>query len=201
MQIKPRSFTPFHAALRLVRNNAGSLIVFVAMFMLTPAFLAQQDIHATPKPPESRMPAPDFQLVTADGTKMKLSDYRGKVVLINFWATDCGGCVLEIPALIEIAKTNKDQAFNAVGVSMDITYESLKDADEAWTRVRPFMKKFGINYTIAMGDDETIKAYGVSALPATLLIDKSGRIAVAYAGVVINKDNVAANIKSLLSEQ
>jgi peroxiredoxin len=132
---------------------------------------------------------------------MKLSDSRGKVVLLNFWATGCGGCVLEIPSFVEIAKTYKGTGFTAVGVSNDITYEGLKDADEAWARVRPFMKKYGINYTIAMGDDETIKAYALSTLPATFLIDKSGRVAVAYVGVVINKDNVAANIKSLLAEQ
>jgi peroxiredoxin len=171
------------------------------MFMPSPLFLAQQDIHATPIPVADRKDAPDFQLTSADGTRMKLSDSRGKVVLLNFWATGCGGCVLEIPSFVEIAKTYKGTGFTAVGVSNDITYEGLKDADEAWARVRPFMKKYGINYTIAMGDDETIKAYALSTLPATFLIDKSGRVAVAYVGVVINKDNVAANIKSLLAEQ
>jgi peroxiredoxin len=63
------------------------------------------------------------------------------------------------------------------------------------------MAKRGINYTIAMGDDAISKAYALNAYPATYLIDKSGRIAVAYVGVVVNKDNVATNIKSLLSEQ
>jgi peroxiredoxin len=200
MQIKLRSFTPIRAGLKLARRNTGSLIVFVGMFMLTPAFVGQQDVHATPMPPESRKPAPDFQLVTADGTKVRLADYRGKVVLVNFWATGCGGCVLEIPSFIEIEKANKDAGFTAVGVSMDMSYEGRKSPDEAWSSVRPFMLKYGINYTIAMGDDETLEAYALKALPATFLIDKSGRVAVAYAGVVINKDNVAANIKSLLSE-
>jgi peroxiredoxin len=200
MQTKLRRFTPIRAGLKLASRNAGSLIVLVGMFLLAPAFVGQQDVHATPMPLESRKQAPDFQLVTADGTKMKLSDYRGKVVLVNFWATACGGCVLEIPSFIEIEKENKDTAFIAVGVSMDMSYEGRKSADEAWGSVRPFMKKYGINYTIAMGDDETLGAYALKALPDTFLIDKSGRVAVAYAGVVINKDNVAANIKSLLSE-
>jgi peroxiredoxin len=201
MQIKLWSFTLIRAGVEVVYKSAGPFIVFVAVLMLTPVFGGQQDVHATPIPPVSRKQAPDFQLVTADGTKMKLSDYRGKVVLLNFWATGCGGCVIEIPSIVEIDKTYKHTAFTTVGVSMDITYEGLKDADEAWSRVRPFITKYGVNYTIAMGDDETIKAYGLSSLPATFLIDKSGRVAVAYVGVVINKDNIATNIQSLLSEQ
>jgi thiol-disulfide isomerase/thioredoxin len=132
---------------------------------------------------------------------MQIPDSRGKVVLLNFWATDCGGCVLEIPSVIELEKAYKDKGFTAVGVSMDISYESLKDANEAWGRVRPFIAKHGVNYPIAMGDDEISKAYALNAFPATYLIDKSGKIAVAYVGVVINKDNVATNIKSLLLER
>jgi hypothetical protein len=77
---------------------------------------------------------------------------------------------------------------------MDISYEGLKDANEAWGRVRPFMAKKGINYTIVMGDDAISKAYALNAYPATYLIDKSGKIAVAYVGVVIDKDNVDTNI-------
>jgi peroxiredoxin len=201
MQTKLPSFTPIRAGLKMARGNAASLLVLVGMFSLTPDFVGQQDVPATPMPAENRKPAPDFELVTADGTKAKLSDYRGKVVLVNFWATACGGCVLEIPSLIEIQKTYKDTAFTAVGVSMDMSYEGRKSADDAWSSVRPFMKKYGINYTIAMGNDETLGAYALKSLPDTFLIDESGKIAVAYAGVVINKDNVAANIKSLLSEQ
>jgi peroxiredoxin len=109
--------------------------------------------------------------------------------------------VLEIPSFIEIENAYKDKGFTAIGVSMDILYESLKDANEAWARVRPFMAKRGINYTIAVGDDAISKAYALNAFPATYLIDKSGRVAVSYVGVVVNKDNVSTNIKSLLSER
>jgi len=178
----------------------GFVIVFV-WTCITPALFGQHDVHAAPIPSASRKPAPAFQLVTEAGAKIRISDYRGRVVLLNFWATECGGCVLEIPSFIELEKAYKDKGFTAIGVSMDVSYESLKDANEAWGRVRPFMAKHGVNYTIAMGDDAISKAYSLDAFPATYLIDKSGRIAVAYVGVLVNRDSVATNIKSLLSEQ
>jgi peroxiredoxin len=168
---------------------------------ITPALFGQQDVHAALTPSANRKPAPAFQLATQDGTKMQISDYRGKVVLLNFWATDCGGCVLEIPSFIELEKAYKDKGFTAVGVSMDISYEDLKDANEAWGRVRPFVAKHGVNYPIAMGDDAISKAYALNAFPATYLIDKSGKIAVAYVGMVIDKGNVETNIKGLLAER
>jgi peroxiredoxin len=183
------------------RHRIACFLVVLVWACGAPALFSQQNAHAAVTPPGNRKPAPAFQLATEDGKKMQLSDYRGKVVLLNFWATDCGGCVLEIPSFIEIEKTYKDRGFTAVGVSMDISYEGLKDANEAWGRVRPFTAKHGVNYPIAMGDDAISKAYALNAFPATYLIDKSGKIAVAYVGMIINKDNVSTNIESLLSER
>jgi peroxiredoxin len=201
MQSKAPTITPKLAGSKPTHNIAGLISIVLVWTCITPALFAQQDVHAALIPPANRKSAPAFQLVTEDGTKMQISDYRGKVVLLNFWATDCGGCVLEIPSFIELEKAYKDKGFTAVGVSMDISYENLKDANEAWGRVRPFIAKHGVNYPIAMGDDAISKAYALNAFPATYLIDKSGKIAVAYVGVVINKDNVATNITSLLSER
>jgi peroxiredoxin len=200
MQSKAPTIRLKLAGIKPSRKFAGFIIALVST-CLTPALFGQQDVHAGLTPPANRRSAPAFQLATEDGTKTQISDYRGKVLLLNFWATDCGGCVLEIPSYIELEKVYGDKGFAALGVSMDISYEGLKDADEAWGRVKPFMAKNGVNYTIAMGDDAVTKAYTVNTLPATYLIDKSGRIAVAYVGVLIDKDNVATNIKSLLSEQ
>jgi peroxiredoxin len=197
---KARTITPEFASINLTHKIAGFIIAFV-WTCITPALFAQHDVHATLTPSANRKPAPSFQLVAEDGTKMQISDYRGKVVLLNFWATDCGGCVLEIPSFIEIEKAYKDKGFTAVGVSMDISYEDLKDANEAWGRVRPFIAKHAVNYPIAMGDDAISKAYALNSFPATYLIDKSGNIAVAYVGMVINKANVETNIKSLLAER
>jgi len=82
---------------------------------------------------------------------------------------------------------------------MDISYESLKNAQEAWTRVRPFVQSHRINYPILMGDDEVTKLYDIQALPVTHLIDASGRIAATYVGIV-DKNDVEANIKTLVKE-
>jgi peroxiredoxin len=200
MERKAQTGTPKLGDTNPTHAIAGFIIALVWL-CIAPALFAQQDVHATLTPSASRKPAPTFQLMTEDGSKTQISDYRGKVLLLNFWATDCGGCVLEIPSFIELQKAYKDKGFTAVGVSMDISYEDLKNANEAWGRVRPFMAKHGTNYPIAMGDDAISKAYALNAFPATYLIDKSGKIAVAYVGVVINKDNVASNIKGLLSER
>jgi peroxiredoxin len=183
------------------RHKIACFLIVLVWACSASALFGQQNAHAALTPPANRKAAPAFQLATEDGKKMQLSDYRGKVVLLNFWATDCGGCVLEIPSFIEIEKTYKGRGFTAVGVSMDISYEGLKDANEAWGRVRPFTAKHGVNYPIAMGDDAISKAYALNAFPATYLIDKSGKIAVAYVGMIINKDNVSTNIESLLSER
>ena len=162
--------------------------------------LAQRDVHAMLIASAQRKPAPAFGLMNEAGRIVGVSDYRGKVVLLNFWATDCGGCVLEIPSFIAIESAYGAKAFTAVGISMDISYENLKNADEAWGKVKPFVSDHKVNYPILMGDESVFGAYGLNALPATFLIDKTGRIAAMYVGIV-SKDNVEVNLNKLLSER
>jgi peroxiredoxin len=181
----------------------SGLVITCVMLLwafITPALFGQQNVHAALIASTARKPAPTFHLVGETGRTMQVSDYQGKVVLLNFWATDCGGCRLEIPSFIELQQTYKDKGFTAIGVAMDISYEQLKNADEAWKRVTPFIVNHKLNYPILMGDDSVLNAYAINAYPATYLIDKSGKIAATYVGVV-NKDNVEANIHTLLSER
>jgi len=173
--------------------------VIVLLLSITPAISAQRDVHASLIELANRKPAPAFRLTAETGKATQLSDYRGKVVLLNFWATDCGGCVLEIPSIINIEAAYKNRGFTVVGISMDIPYENLKDAHEAWGKVRPFIAKSKINYPILMGHQSLFKKFGLTELPDTLLVDKTGRIAAVYVGV-INKDDVETNIGKLLSE-
>lgn len=173
--------------------------LIVVLLCITPALFAQRDVHAPLIDAANRKPAPPFRLISETGKTEQLSDYRGKVVLLNFWATDCGGCVLEIPSIINVQAGYENKGFTVVGISMDIPYDNLKGADEAWGKVKPFIAKEQINYPILMGNESEFKDFRLTQLPDTLLIDKTGRIAAVYVGI-ISKDNVETNIKKLLSE-
>jgi len=156
-------------------------------------------VQASLTAPASRTPAKEIALLDATGKILRLSDYRGRVVLLDFWATSCGGCVQEIPMFIEVAKAYKRRGLEAIGVSEDILYEDLKDANEAWLRVTPFARDRKMPYPVVMGDSRVTADYDVKALPLTLLIDKKGRIAARYIGVVEQK-NLETNVKALLTE-
>jgi peroxiredoxin len=120
--------------------------------------------------------APDFTLNDASGKPVKLSDFRGKVVLLNFWATWCPPCKVEIPWLVEFQQTYGDRDFVVLGVSLD---------EDGWKSVQPFLDDNKINYRVMIGNDDIAALYGgIKSLPTTLLIDKSGRIASTYAGLV-----------------
>ena len=180
-------------------STAFALAFAVTLSCLSAAPNEPNRIRAMIQEPQRREAAPVFRLSDASGKTATLSKFRGKVVLLDFWATECGGCVLEIPSFIEIA-AKKTQSLAVVGVSMDIFFEDLKSAEDGWQHVRPFVKTHGVNYPILMGDDKTFKAYKLDALPVTLLLDKKGRIAATYAGVV-DKSNVEENIQVLARER
>ena len=158
-------------------------------------------VRAVITPASERKPAPSFRLADSSNTPTTLSQYRGKVVLLDFWATNCGGCKVEIPWFIQLQKSYKARGLQAVGMSMEVQYEALKGgAGEGWGRVKPWLHAHPINYPVVMADDAAMNAYGIKALPVTLLIDRQGRIAAEYPGLV-DKDDVERNIKTLLSER
>lgn len=134
--------------------------------------------------------APDFVLTDVNGRSGKLSDYRGKVVILDFWATWCGPCRMQIPHFVELYKRYKDSGFEMIGVAMD-----RPDA------VRPLLKKYAVNYTNFIGNREVATKYGgLRGIPTTFVITKEGRIFRKYVGVPPNARVVfEEDIKSLLS--
>ncbi|HEV3198313.1 MAG TPA: redoxin domain-containing protein [Bryobacteraceae bacterium] len=137
-------------------------------------------LAASVKADKDRKDAPDFSLKDADGKVVHLSDYKGKVVLLDFWATWCGPCKIEIPWFMEMQRKNKDKGFEVLGVAMD---------DEGWEVVKPFLADLGVNYRVVIGNDHTADTYGgVDALPTTFLIDRSGKIAAVHVGLASKKD-------------
>jgi peroxiredoxin len=119
--------------------------------------------------------APDFTLRALDGRTIHLSDYRGKVVLLNFWATWCAGCQIEIPRLVAQYRQYRSRGLEIIGVSMDDGGEDL---------IGRFAKLKGINYTIVKGNDAVAKSYGgAQFLPQTFVIGRDGAIVKSVVGV------------------
>jgi len=143
------------------------------------------------KPDKDRHAAPDFALKDADGKVVHLSDYKGKVVLLDFWATWCGPCRIEIPWFTELQRKDKDRGLEVLGVSMD---------DDGWEAVKPFLADVGVNYRVVIGDDKTAQMYGgVDALPTTFLIDREGKIAAVHVGLA-NKKDFVDGVEQLLED-
>lgn len=133
--------------------------------------------------------AADFTLRDANGKPVRLSSYKGKVVLLNFWATWCGPCKVEVPWFVEFQRKYKDQGFTVLGVTVD---------EETWVPVMEFLKEQRVNYPVVMSDEQVVSAYGgVESLPMTFLIDRQGRIAAQHEGLV-SKGDYESEIQSVL---
>jgi thiol-disulfide isomerase/thioredoxin len=141
--------------------------VLVAVLTLVSAFLsAARGTAADAFGPGQ--PAPAWQLKDLDGKPVSSEAFKGKVVVVDFWATWCGPCVSEIPGYVALAKKYGPEGLAIVGVSLDRAGPA---------RVKEFVRQHGMNYTVVMGDDSIVETFGgFDAIPTTFLIDRSGRI-------------------------
>ena len=113
-------------------------------------------------------PAPDFSLYTLDGREMRLSDYRGHLVFLNFWATWCGPCKVEMPAMEKLYREFRTKGFAVVAVSSD---------PEGAAVTRPYRDALGLSFTIAHDPEMAVsRLYGVHSLPVTFLVNRDGII-------------------------
>lgn len=142
-------------------------------------------------PVAKRVSAPGFALKDSNGRETRLAEFKGKVVLLNFWATWCGPCKAEIPWFSEFQKKFEGSGLVVVGVSMD---------EDGWQTVRPYMQKMSMGYRVLLGDDGTARQYGgIDSLPQTLLIDRQGRIAARHVGLT-GKNTFEEGIAELLRQ-
>ena len=122
----------------------------------------------------ARTSAPDWQLNDLNGKTVKFSDFRGKVVILDFWATWCIPCRIEIPHFVALQKQYGDKGLNVIGVSLD---------EQGPEIVKKFVKRLGVTYLIVIGNQKVVEAYGgVYAIPTTFVIDRQGRIVSAHIG-------------------
>jgi thiol-disulfide isomerase/thioredoxin len=145
---------------------------------------------------ENGQKAPDFKFKElGSGKQLSLKKLKGKVVLVDFWATWCGPCRMEIPHLIDLQKTYGKKGLEVVGVSLDMQGEAA---------VKPFMKKWQINYKVVVYDPqadhgELAEQYGgVQAIPSTFLVDRSGRMLKIYQPGYHDRSEFESDIKAAL---
>jgi cytochrome c biogenesis protein CcmG/thiol:disulfide interchange protein DsbE len=141
--------------------------------------------------PENRTMAPEFTLNDSSGKPVRLSQLRGDVVLLNFWATWCAPCGVEIPMFIWFQRAYRDRNFVVLGVALD---------EDGWSVVRPYADAKKIDYPIVVGNDRISHLFGgLNAVPTTLIIDRQGRVAATHVGLC-KKSDYEDDIKAVLNE-
>jgi thiol-disulfide isomerase/thioredoxin len=133
--------------------------------------------------------APDFSLTDSNGARLALADYKGKVVLLDFWATWCGPCRIEIPWFVQLQEKYQNQGFAVVGVAMEDTQDAVNE----------FYQQFHLNYPVALGDSQVAARYGgIGGLPTSFLIGRDGRVYAEHTGTT-NADVFQDEIQQLLA--
>jgi thiol-disulfide isomerase/thioredoxin len=135
---------------------------------------AQQEKQPTIRFVRNPDPAPEFTLAALDGKPVTLAGFKGKVILVNFWATWCGPCRAEIPDLVELQKKYKDR-LQILGLVVD---------DEDLDAIKKFSARYGINYPVALAtNDIRIQYGGIPALPTSFVLDSEGRVVQKHEGL------------------
>ncbi len=147
---------------------------------------------AKEKKPSSAL-APDFTLKTIDDQEITLSQLKGKVVLLDFWATWCGPCRESIPHLVHLYKTYRENGFEIIGISLDKGDLQV---------VRNFAKSMDIPYPIVIAPEEVVRSYRVTGIPTAFLIDKEGKIRERTTGFNSTiAQQITAKVSDLTSEK
>ena len=170
----------------------GLLAIAVALMLTAPRFLKPRHKLGLATTGAAGKAAPDFELKDINGKVVKLSDFRGKAVVLNFWATWCPPCKVEIPWFEDLQNRYRDQGLEVVGVALD---------DSSDKDIADFAKEMKMNYPVLLGKEETSDLYGgVDALPTTFYIDRNGKIVTSVPGLIDRKD-IEENIIKVLNSK
>jgi peroxiredoxin len=177
---------------RLILLATVALLAVAAWFIYPIAQHKIADEIRLSRIPTLHKKAPSFSLKDSAGRTVQLADYRGKVVLLNFWATWCGPCRIEIPWFVDFQKTYASQGFTVLGISLD---------DDGWTAIDPWLKEQAqqgkpVTYPILLGNAGLYG--GMDALPTSYVIDRDGKIEAIHTGLV-SKSVYADEIVKLLA--
>src|SRR5215469_7178293 len=143
--------------------------IFVTVALMVGFLTLPANAPADLKPAESRKPPPEVALTDSNGAAVDLSAYKGRVVLLNFWATWCHGCKEEIPWFMEFQDKYNKTGLTVVGASLD---------DDGWKSVKPYLQEHKINYRIVVVSFASAKPFGADqGMPVSVLIDRDGKIA------------------------
>ena len=153
------------------------------------------DAGDTDKAPSFRL-APDFTLLNTELEEVSLSDYQGKVVLVDFWATWCKPCKEEIPRFIELYDEYRAQGFEMIGISTDDVEGRLKAIEVFFQELSK--EGFDINYPILLAESDTIQSYQVPVLPSAYLINRNGEIVKVFDGAQESKAIYESEVKKWL---
>jgi len=154
--------------------------------------------EAQPQPFKGK-PAPSFTLVDLNGNKVSLADYKGRPVLLNFWATWCGPCKLEIPWLVKLRDQYKSQGFEVLGIESD-NYDTDPKAYDSYKKgVEKSATALGINYPVLLGGDSISEPYGgLDGLPNSFYVNRNGVVTAQIVGLA-DRDEIEANIKKAIA--
>jgi cytochrome c biogenesis protein CcmG, thiol:disulfide interchange protein DsbE len=173
------------------------LLFAAAVLWMALASESWTDQEAGVKTVKDRKAVADLALPQLQGGSWRLSDHRGQVVLINYWASWCAPCRQETPGLIDLARDYRYKGLSIVGISMD----GVDERDDGGKRaVESFMNEFHLPYPVLMPDFASPSAPAVEALPTTVLLDRNGRVAKSYIGAV-RETVFRADVDSLLAEK
>ncbi len=144
-------------------------------------------------------PAPAFVLEDLSGNKVSLASYKGKAVLINFWATWCGPCKVETPWLVELRNQYAAQGFEILGVSTDdIDSDNAKTLSDEKKEIATFVEKYHMPYPILLAGDKLDHPYGgLDELPTSFFLNRKGTVVATQLGLT-SKDDIEANIRKAL---